>query len=688
MIKQSTNHFDTFVLRAPLLSLNFYNDLTNIASDNRNLILSYFEESPINAAIKTASPSLYQQLSKLINGKAVSEKEENRLIIALAKYLMRMSTRPTPFGALAGCCSGEFGSRTNIVLDHFTKHKLTTRRKWLDTNITNDLRLNFLSKKDTKWFPNSSLYQFGANWRYLEIHFQEKGYEYSSEEIEGNQFISKVISEAKNGVTFSELSNILQRIGVSALDADSYLRELVVAQVIEPYNLRPLLNSEIHKYEICTLEQWTPNPISNVTNDLFLSTKKSQLSEKIKKDIYDSILFLRKITPNSDNKSQKKFKEEFVKRYGEQELPLSKVLDPEFGIDYIESNPFIGESPLLSELDLKRVGNQNSINLTLDRNIIVLNNKLQKALLTGETIIELTDDDFNFKVIDEIQKPVTCCAFIELTQIGDCETVLIKNIHQGNAAKMIARFGYGDIKIQSLVNEIVELEEEMGEVESVLAEIVHLPSQNSLNIVSRFVKRKYEIPYFGTSSKDYESKIEVDDIFVTVRDKEIILKSKKLNKTVIPINTNVHNYKNSPLAIYQFLCDFGVTKNENILNFTWGGLKSIYRYFPRVTYKSVILNKAFWIFKIDEVPKSSDVSMEKIASWRENYKLPRFLYLVENDNKLLIDFQSELLTEVFYNEIKKEKWIILEECLFDKGSAVTDINGNGYANELLVIQKY
>ena len=673
----------TFVLRTPLLPINVFECLGDSDLTNEKTLLGFWQLDYVSTAIRLTSPDLYAQLEKLFRAGHITEKKKKRLIVSFTKYLIRMSTRCTPFGILAGCGIGKFNSKTKVILSAQKSYRVAVRKNWLDEYDKKlASSLSELQEKP-KWFPNTSLYRVGKNWRFLEVHRASNGYEYTSEQIEGNEFLDEIISMANKGAKLSDLSKCLQEMGVSLSDAKSYLKDLIFNQIIEPINIRPPINSNAFGFKNHYLGKLEPGLTNNVSCNLFTQTESCQLSYENRKYIHNSISFLSRLNPKQENARLKRFKEVFLKKYGNREVSLGNVLDPEYGIDYLESNPFIGDSSFLSHLNIKKANNQNSIDLTIDKNLIVLNSKLQEAILTGKKIIEIEDGDFNFQ--KEHVSPKMCCALVELTKINDEEILFVKNIYKGNSAKMIARFGLGNDEIQAMVDEIVTIEESAKNEDCILAEIIHLPSPTATNIVGRCVKRKFEIPYFGRSHKESNKKIEVEDILVSVQWDEIFLKSKKLNKRVIPIHTNVHNYENSPLAIYQFLCDLDSHHNEQVLNFDWGALKSIYRYFPRVIYKSTILSKATWVFQKKDIPAFSDsIDKETILSWQKKYKLPSLFYLVEEDNKLLIDLKSELLIEVFYNEIKNEKWIKLEEYIFYEGTPVFDVNGNNYTNEFLI----
>src|SRR5262249_47735621 len=63
----------------------------------------------VREAIAVASSSLSTTLDALHAGRAVDPKKVRRACLAATSYLLRMTTRPTPFGLMAGVASTSFG---------------------------------------------------------------------------------------------------------------------------------------------------------------------------------------------------------------------------------------------------------------------------------------------------------------------------------------------------------------------------------------------------------------------------------------------------------------------------------------------------------------------------------------------------------------------------------------------------
>src|SRR5262249_32256171 len=134
---------------------------------------------------------------------------------------------------------------------------------------------------------------------------------------------------------------------------------------------------------------------------------------------------------------------------------------------------------------------------------------------------------------------------------GDFQ-VLLQGVSGPSGARLLGRFCHADPELCKFVEQHVRAEEAL-EPDARFAEVVHLPEGRLGNILARPILRAYEIPYLGAASVPAERQIPVTDLRVSVVDGQIVLRSGRLGKRVIPRLTSAHNFHLSQ-GIYRFLC--------------------------------------------------------------------------------------------------------------------------------------
>ena len=115
--------FEKFILRTPLLSLDFFKNLTSAEIISDQQLIDTCKNEIIREAIFLASPSFSAQIERWINGEITDVEKKIKLKHSILKYLSRMSSRCTPYGLFAGCSVGNFSDQTQIILDNPTNHQ-------------------------------------------------------------------------------------------------------------------------------------------------------------------------------------------------------------------------------------------------------------------------------------------------------------------------------------------------------------------------------------------------------------------------------------------------------------------------------------------------------------------------------------------------------------------------------------
>ncbi|WP_281979529.1 lantibiotic dehydratase family protein [Tenacibaculum mesophilum] len=717
--------FDSYCLRTPLFSLSDYKSLIEregvLETDFRNLL----QNKIFREALFLASPELVVQIQKWENQEILDKKKKESLELTILKYFTRITTRCTPFGLFASCSQGSFSDKTSIQLAAIEDYKRITR---FDTTFLAELSLELIKKDEIRkqllFFPNSSLYRVGGHYRYVEYVIQNKKRAYSIEGIKFSTYLKDVLEAAKEGNTIAALAKVLVSDDIELIEAKGFIEELIEHQILVSELEVTVTGSDYFSNLIKKVSEISENEelknklmeLSNHLNkiddsfgnsasrykkieelskqvtpkkgvkylfqtDTFSKTTQNKLNRKHKSNLYRALRIFNKMTLRSTSGRLEDFKRAYTKRYESEWLPLSLVLDVETGIGYGKKEE--NNTPFLDKIvnTPKKKRYKHIVWRDVDS---ILQEKLFEVLTEGKTTIKLTEQDFESIEERWDDLPDTFSSIIEVFKSSGEEKLFIKGTGGSSAINLLGRFGHGSEGLSQHINNIAETEKNI-EKDKVIAEIVHLPEARTGNILQRPNFRDYEIPYLGKSNVAKEREIPLSDILVTVKNDEIKLFSKKLNKEVIPRLGNAHNYSNSTLPIYHFLCELQTQNKRASIGFSWNATFLNLPFLPRVVYKDIIFSKTRWNLETDklgEILKSKDF-FKQMVNWKKELQLPNYVELVEGDNRLLIYLENKTAVQMLYNAVKRKKNFVLEEFLFVDDELVKR-EGTSFCNQFVV----
>jgi lantibiotic biosynthesis protein len=703
--------FEEYIVRTPLFS---YKDLQKklsreeISDDELKEICNnpVFQE-----AIYLASPYLHEEIRQWLSRKDFSLKEYQKLKNTILKYYSRISTRCTPFGLFSFVHLGNFDNEKAID-DNLNNIRDTK----LDMHFLVSLAKSFEKipklKNQLRFFPNNSIYQIRDNIRYVEYEYNSGKRNYFISSAPFSDELQRVLDFSEEGKTITQIVKILINEEITENEAIEFVDELIENQVlvseIEPNvsgkdfldTLIAVLNrinakgeTEILfsiKTKLNKIDQQLGNSvllyseIEDLIKSFEINYEKKflfqtdlysgdffTLSPNWKKKLKEGISFLNKISLLQKDTQFEKFKKAFNERFETQEMPLAYVLDAEVGIGYKQNVQAKGVHHYLEDVKLPVSAKNQALTIEFSRVHVVLNEKLQMALQKNKTIIELLDDDFKDFEEKWNDLPDTISFMAEIISENNQEKLFINGSTGSSAASLLGRFCSEKAEVQNLTKIITSKEEELNQ-DYILGEIIHLPHARIGNVIRRPTLRKYEIPYLAQSVLPKENQISIDDLFISLKNDKIILRSKKLNKKIKPYLTNAHNYFSGTLPVYHFLADFHSQNARSGLSFDWGGLEHIYQFLPRVEYNNIILSKAQWKIThkdldfLEQLILDKKQLLSKLNDWRNERNIPAWIQWVKSDNKLTINLENLDTVKMFIDSVKSEKSIIIEEFLYNE----------------------
>lgn len=717
--------FYSHVLRTPLLPLSFYTKILE-----KEAVISVFEQLQdplVYEALQLASPELILLVEKYWeNPQSFSNKKTTALAFSVLKYFARMASRCTPFGLFAGCTVGERGQATNIVMDHkelFKRHTQLDMQFWIA--LLQELAKREEVRNTLNYKPNTSLYEVGSFYRYVEYRYKEIKRQHSIAALRKTDVVTLVYEKSKQGITIEALIELLADDASEREEARDFINQLINFQFLVS-DLDGAVTTKNEWDRIQVILERVPNFEKEITffktlkdhiesldaglvpsgtnytaikniltedkvtfdekylfqTDLTTSTSVNTLHPKVYRQTLEALTFLNGIQKKHKSHAIEGFMKAFLHRYEGKEIPLALVLDTEIGLGYPVSLQRNDTHELLESLYFKNKNETETQAWSLyDR---ILEKKLQTFMQQKQSVLVLTVKDFADFDCNWNEAPNTFSVMIELLKE---DVVVLESSGNVSAAKLLGRFCNGNEAIATLTSEIVAKEQAI-DPNQIKAEVVHIPESRTGNILKRPPLRLYEIPYLSHSGVSEAHQIGLDDLMVSVQNNTIILRSKRHNKIVVPCLSNAHNYASKSLPLYHFLCNLQGQNVKPIYSFDWGVLLSHYDHFPRVVYNKVILSKAKWIVTADEISflaqQAENVFFEVFTNWRKERQLPQWVNWIQHDNTLLLDFDKELGARLLINAVKKQPKIILEEFLFMENSAVNDEAQEMYTNQIIL----
>lgn len=727
------NHFKewyqphhSFVVRNPLFPVEqFFNWKSQEGNTEaskeilRKHLQDFYRQPIVQEALYIGSPDLHEQMLLWLENKIDKPDKKEKTESSLVKYMIRMCTRCTPYGLFASCTRGTIADRTEIRI---ADKKNIERHARLDMDYVGEVLSHLLSRPEINeqlfFFPNTSLYPLGDNYRYIEHRFSKKsGRSYHLVQIAQSVYLEKILNAAKAGCSPKDLATVITDDDITSEEAVAFIEELIQSQVLisdldpnvtgEEYfslllkKLKSLTHTE--KYveqfgkvveefkQIKSVSESPKNkfyplivehlqhleiPVhlkSLIQVDSYRSASDCSLNKKVCDDILHGASLLQLLSPeNSMRDSFSDFKNAFMNRYESQWVPLVEVLDTESGIGYGKfATSGMEESPLIDKLPIGDGGSY-SINQMRDAESFKWQ-LFQKAVLQNKTEVTIEDktmEELSKNKVNSIGLPDSVYVMVKINALSSCDidngnyTLTMNSPSGPSGGNLLGRFCHLHPEIEKLTRTVLQ-NEEAHLPDAIFAEIVHLPESRTGNILMRPVLRNYEIPYLCGSTVEKEFQIAITDLWVGVENNKVMLRSKRLNKIVIPRMSTAHNFPMTTLPVYRFLCDL---QFQQIKQYGWNwGILENRPFLPRVSYGKYIFSKAKWVLTKEDVKdcdKKNDTELFEIfAEVVKKRNLPQYILLSQGDNELLLDLKNIFCVKLLLPEVNKYQSVILTETL-------------------------
>jgi thiopeptide-type bacteriocin biosynthesis protein len=656
-----------------LLNLSFHNKLlvrtpamafSNFSADKMQAVL---RDAAFKQALMLASEELYAELAKCHFD---FSKLNIALRLAVFKYYNRMSYRSIPFGSFASVALINW-SQTAQPMVRSEGHRLQVFPDFglLDKTI---LPLH----RDTLLYPNPSIYKLGKDFRYVARYKQEGE----------PRAVFRIMSIAKS-LLIKKLFEFLRSPQSYALAIDFLQKELGKENAADI--VASLINSQVLYHSSMPAITRTKFPIlknqmSGARENYAVAYHDQQgsLDKVYQKDIRDGLFALTRLSGAADNESLADFAKKFSDKYGIAEVPILRALDPQIGISYLGNE----ETALQQQSTKVPVVPKPEERISLQGNeklAVLLMKKVTFLAQGGGNFISFSEEellDLEDTHIEKIKYPPSFPVIFRLTP----GFIVLDSVGGSSAIGIAGRFSHDQVIQQQL--RLIAAHEQHKNPGVVFAELAAMDNSATDNISTRSHLRNFEIPVLTHSELPGDRRITLDDLYLQVVNGRVVLRSRKLNKEVIPRLSSAYNYTLSNLPLLRFLGDLQFQGIRHNLSFDPRALLPGLEHYPRTVYRNCILSPAKWIWKAetlkDLVPTKK--GLEKFIGRAKDSKLPRFFSIIDHDRELVYDLESESSLMYFLQCIKNKSEIVLKEKFLPEGpSTIKNNRGGSYAGQMI-----
>jgi lantibiotic biosynthesis protein len=660
---------DFAVVRFPVLPGELLETLA--AADEQALgdvVRRCVADAYVREALYLASPALFDRLVAWEKG----EGDFNGLAQTIARYLLRMAYRATPFGTFSGVVPCPVrGARSAIVIPPREQmHRTVNLDAIVLTRLAQRVAEHPQVRPQLRYATNDTLLVRHDVVTFTAYQRNRRGKRiYRRIELERNVYLDAVVEIARDGLTVAQIVAALAprfADSASAADLEAFAGELVGYQLLCADQLVDITHEDeyanllAHIPPDCELaaplkalgrtlgalqgsaDLAIPDAYASIGEQLQALGVSTDRGRAVRVDLHapaDASLSLGEdVIRNAERAvgrlasvTQRKGKlAEFVRlfadRFGEAEVPLLVVADELEALGYSDHD---ASAPALTRM----LGTRRSAAST-DTSAPLLDRLLQQAAAASGA--HYLDAD---AIVDESAPPATppgdaescLVAWLALwRRDGESAPVVeLRSVGAQEPGRVMGRFGGGSPSITDYLRRSADAAPDL------VAEIVHLPEDRLGNISSRPVTARYEVRIRGGADATVP-RIGLDDLLVSVQRERVLIRSRTLGRHLTLRMSNAHAYDRSDsLPLYRFL---------NVIasgDYTAEQISLRRRlpqapFVPGLRYRGIIVGRPSWrldaveIRALQRTPRAQQPTA--FAALRARRGLPAWVTLSQGDN--------------------------------------------------------
>lgn len=481
---------DSVFVRYPMLAYRMEEILKLSSLEG---VLSFWKNDELfRKAVFIASPDLYDRAEKIVykDNQNVFNDDSKKVLYSLYKYALRISCRSTPFGLFSAIGVATLLKKENKYLASKSKQKTLsiTLDYEFSCQLAKHLTIKYGKKRWFRYTINNTVVKQRNEYQFLENH-PNKGV--------NQQYISSINREEESDFIFdflierSEFSvqDLETIVSIHSFDVEEIIDELLRSSIIFPYYgphilnddavfIEEVMNSPIEEFDLEFLKKIhmqlsierieeisieSLKQIQSLSNDFFgQECKRMHVFHFDSCDIVDvhcaadklfprsiEIMQLQEFFIQSENSRLNKFKEDFLRKYENEMVPLWQVFDPKRGLESVYSN--LDRGDIFDNLVIG--GGLKGKSISLEKEI---KSRLFVDVKTKE--IYLRQKNTNKKLLLGEKMDNIISVFFKPVLIDNKTMYVVYNVDNINYTNFISRFSIKNAKVEELCDQYVKNE--------------------------------------------------------------------------------------------------------------------------------------------------------------------------------------------------------------------------------------
>ncbi|WP_413670099.1 thiopeptide-type bacteriocin biosynthesis protein [Mucilaginibacter sp. Mucisp86] len=574
------------------------------------------------------------------------------------KYFNRSRYRATPYGGFAGTGIIELGKydSTPAVIANY-QHL----QRFADWTCTGQLTISFadLVKADALVFANSTYYFTESDIRYIGRF--DDGYELA--DIPKDKLRVRILEACAHPQTISSLFEMINE----SADRPTFLH------VLETMLADQLLISQMQP-NIIGQDYFQRVNFSPAGQEYIIAQRpliQGGVDPHLFKHLPGLIEKLHQMLPSYKSPELDQFIQRFIKKFGAQEVPVMVALDPELGIGYGGMDQSVLTSELINQLIKKADDSSEDITNSTLRVL------LPRLITDKPTVIDFEKLEIPAGIKNEPlpnSLPVLCTVadgMILLEHLGGC-----------TANSLLGRFTLSSDNVLAHCRKIAAIEQQAN------PGVLFFDVAYTVGGVVDNVNRRRPIYDLQVSILNYDTSADpvlLNDLLLSVQGGELIIRSQKHNRRMVPRLASAYNYLLSDLPVFRLFCDLQHQSIHKNLYLRLRDRIANLNYYPRLQYRNIILSPATWLIRLEDVlPNGKTGTAALLVDHLEQRGISGFVRVGSTDQTLCIDTSREVDIIELFHLLQKQKSLYLEETIIPKRSVIEDTNTRPYVSQLLV----